>query len=1136
MRKTIAFGLCVCLIGWIGFCIQSQYCGNRTSCDISGSPSAAENLSGSAADFIPLPFVNNQGQFPASVAFCAVTTSGPVAVDRCGDILYVSRRQDNSGNHASPLREYFAGKAAVQVSGKTAAPTRVNYFLGNDPKSWHSQVPTQRRVTLGEVYPGVAVDLLAKDHTVEKIFTLAPGADPGAIRMGFAGSRGISLTPAGELAVKTESEEFLFSKPLACQEQGGQRHYVDITYRLAGDEYGFTLGEYDPARPLTIDPQLTSTFVGGSGSEGGGIGYSILALADDGTVFIAGSTTSTNLPVTSGVYDDEFNGGIDFAVAKLDADLSTVLACTYVGGSDDDGHNYGLIFDVDLDGNLWVAGHTESTDFPTTAGAYDVSYNGGNDVAVFKLSNDLSTLIGSTYLGGTSLEINFGLDTDADGNGFVCGFTNSATGNFPTTPGAYDQTYNGQSGSPYGGDFYFSKFSPDLTTLMASTYLGGSAGEDGGVLVIGDDGNVYFTGITGSANYPVTEGAYDESYNGREVYGDATVSILSNDLSTLLASTFLGGPADDWSEAIMLDGEGNVYIVGTVTGEFPTTPGAYEEEYTGIGGADVGNDAFICKLSGDLSSLLASTYYAGTAHEVALCLDLDSLGNVLIAGSTKSSDLAMANCAYDCTISSAGTEEGFVAKFNSDLTSLLASTYLGGSAADRVYGVRAHDDYAYVFGRTGSADFPTTAGAADMVFNGNTDFFVSRLDIDWAFHDYDGDGLPNGIDNCPNGFNPGQEDDDYDGRGNPCDNCPTTYNPEQEDINFNGIGDSCEMPETWYVQADGSGEAQTIQAAIDSTTHGDTVLVADGVYTGAGNWAFDFRGHHILLRSENGPAQTIIDCQGSSAAPRRALTFDSGEDSTFVVDGFTFTNGHGEYFSGGYSGGAILINHCSPVVRNCVFVDDSATYGGAVYIYRSEVQLANCTFAGNSATYGAAVFGYVESTAELENCVVAFNSGGHPVYCLSSSTAALTCSDVYGNAGGNYVGAIAGQNGINGNFSADPLFCNVDIGDVGLSDEASPCLPENNDCSVLIGALGLGCACNCGVVFGDITGDDALNPVDVSYMVSYVYKLKDARVAPPNCPYEPGDVDCNSLVNPLDVAYYVNAVYKGRNAFCAPCG
>jgi hypothetical protein len=410
---------------------------------------------------------------------------------------------------------------------------------------------------------------------------------------------------------------------------------------------------------------------------------------------------------------------------------------------------------------------------------------------------------------------------------------------------------------------------------------------------------------------------------------------------------------------------------------------------------------------------------------------------------------------------------------------------------------------------------------------------VLVLDIYKA--DSDGDGLVDAYDNCPNDANPLQEDGDSDGVGDPCDNCPDNANPVQEDIDGDGIGDICETLRTWMVRIDGVGDAVTIQAAIDSCTHGDTVLVSDGYYSGDGNRAFDFGGRRsLVLRSEHGPQTVVIDCDGSVTEARRAFTFDNDEDSTFVLDGFTIINGYGEYFNGGASGGAILVDNCEPTIKNCAFAGNVAVYGGGVYLYRSDARLTNCTFAGDSAQLGAAVFAYVSSDVEIENSIIAFNTGGQPVYCLSASTATLSCCDVFGNVGGDWVGAILGQNGINGNISADPLLCNVAIGDLGLTDETSPCLPDNNDCAVLIGALGIGCSCNCGVP-GDVNCSDDLNPVDVSFLVKFVYLSLNAMCEPPNCPYPVGDMNCDTQVNPVDVAYLVKAVYKAQDAICEGC-
>jgi len=389
-------------------------------------------------------------------------------------------------------------------------------------------------------------------------------------------------------------------------------------------------------------------------------------------------------------------------------------------------------------------------------------------------------------------------------------------------------------------------------------------------------------------------------------------------------------------------------------------------------------------------------------------------------------------------------------------------------------------------------------------------------------------------DNCAITPNADQSDGDGDGVGDVCDDCPATFNPEQEDINFNGIGDSCEIPETWYVQADGSGEAPTIQAAIDSTTHGDTVLIADGVYTGVGNCELDFRGRRgILLTSANGPQTTIIDPQGSSSMPRRAFTLAENEDAETIIAGLTVRGGYGGSFNGSASGGGMLCNESSPTVRNCVFADNGAVAGGAVYSFAASPKFINCTFCDNSASLGSAVFSYNQSSVTLENCIIAFHPQGVPVSCYEGSSASATCTDIYGNAAGNWVAGLAGQGGINGNFSADPLFCNTAAGDFSIDDN-SPCTPENNECEILIGAQDIGCYCDCGVA-GDMDCSRVTTPLDVSFLVKFVYLAQDALCPLPDCPYPVGDLDCNSQVTPLDVAYIVNAVYKAQDAMCDGC-
>jgi hypothetical protein len=290
----------------------------------------------------------------------------------------------------------------------------------------------------------------------------------------------------------------------------------------------------------------------------------------------------------------------------------------------------------------------------------------------------------------------------------------------------------------------------------------------------------------------------------------------------------------------------------------------------------------------------------------------------------------------------------------------------------------------------------------------------------------------------------------------------------------------------------------------------------------------------ILVKSQNGPGHTIIDCQGTPAEPHRAFTLQENETQSFIIDGFTIQDGYGEIFNGSPSGGGIFIDAGSPIVKNCVFVDNSAVIGGAVYANESNAQFINCTFANNSASYGAAILSFGGSNITMENCILAFNLQGQPVSCFEFGTASAFCSDVYANAGGDWAGCLAGQDGTNGNISADPQFCHPGSGDYGLRDE-SPCASSNNSCAVRLGARGVGCSCFCGD-HCDLNLDGDINPVDVVFMVNFVYKGLDGRGPLPECVGDNGDWNCDAQVNPVDVVYYVNFVYKSQGGGpCDPC-
>ena len=615
-----------------------------------------------------IPFIANEGQVDEEVGFYARTFGGTIYVTQKGEVVYslIKKEKDqttNWGNKDSKdhkaqvcvLKEYLLQAKKILPKGVGKAKTKINYFIGNNKNRWRTNISSYNNVSLGEVYDHIDLSLRAHGNNVEKIFTVHPKGKVEDIHLGIKGAKSIAVSPEGELVIETDLGPVGFSAPVAYQDIMGKREHVKAAYVVNGATYSFHTGEYDHNYPLLIDPLLASTFIGGSVYDGASydIGISI-ALDSSGNVYVAGETESNDYPTTSGAYDETYNASSDVFVSKLTSDLSTLSASTFIGGSAND---YGNFLILDSAGNVYVTGWTESSDIPTTSGAYDETYNGLVDAFVFKLSNDLSIFSASTFIGGSNGEYGIYLALDGSGNVYVTGWTES--NDCPVTPGTYDETYNG------AGDVFVSKLTSDLSTLSASTFIGGSSEEPGyghGVSIALDStGNVYVAGETESNDYPTTPGAYDETYNS--VAGnrdDVFVSKLTSDLSTLFASTFIGGSDREGAYSIVVDSTENVYVAGRVySSDYPATPGAYDETHNGSG------DVFISKLTSNLSTLSASTFIGGSGNDYGKSLVLDSTGNVYVAGETESNDYPTTPGAYDETHN--GSSDVFVSKFTGNL-------------------------------------------------------------------------------------------------------------------------------------------------------------------------------------------------------------------------------------------------------------------------------------------------------------------------------------------------------------------------------------------------------------------------------------------------------------------------------------
>jgi hypothetical protein len=652
---------------------------------------------------LAIPFVKNEGQAPSDISYYADTFAGKVAVVEDG-LAYSFLGKDST----SFLKESFLNSRPLNPKGTSLAPTKVSYFIGQDTSTWQSGLDSFNSVSLGELWQGIDVELRAHGNNVEKLFTVEPGADPDQIQVELTGSKGMKVTDSGTLRVTTSGGDIELTKPVAYQEEGGTKTYVEASYAVTGkDSYAFALGAYDTSKAVVIDPLLASTFAGGSGSD---LGLAITIATSTGDVYITGSANS-GFPTTSGAYDETHNTGTDVFVSKLNSTLTTLSASTFIGGS---GADVGNGIALDSSGNVYITGSANSG-FPTTSGAYDETHNTGTDVFVSKLNSTLTTLSASTFIGGSGADVGRGIVLDSSGNVYITGSTADSTTDFPATSGAYDETFNGLS-----PDVFVSKLNSGLTSLSASTYLGGSDGDQSANgIALDSSGNVYITGFTSSTNFPTTPGAYDTSNSGSY---DAFVSKLNSGLTSLSASTYLGG-CDDAANAIAVDSSGNVFVVGRACNGFPTTSGAYDRT-----NSDGENDAFVSKLNSTLTTLSASTFIGGDGSDNGLGIVIDSSGNVYVTGSAGSGFPTISG-AYDTSHN--GSNDVFVSKLNSTLTTLSSSTFIGGSGSDSGQGIVFDaSGNVYIVGSTADAatDFPVTSGAYDETNNGSNDVFVAKFD------------------------------------------------------------------------------------------------------------------------------------------------------------------------------------------------------------------------------------------------------------------------------------------------------------------------------------------------------------------------------------------------------------------------
>jgi hypothetical protein len=387
-------------------------------------------------------------------------------------------------------------------------------------------------------------------------------------------------------------------------------------------------------------------------------------------------------------------------------------------------------------GSVYITGGTESSDFPTTSGAHDRSFNGDFDVFVAKF-DAAGNLLWSTFLGGPNYDRAYALEVDAQGHAYVAG---RAGAGYPTTGGVVQPGFGGDV-NPLGAygqqDGFVTKLAANGSGIVWSTYFGGDDKDVIRDLDIDGSGNVYLAVTAIGRQHPhITQGVFQPSLAGGT---DHVVAKLSSDGRQVLYASYLGGSGDDgWPPSIRVDSAGNAYFLGhTFSNDFPVTPNAIQS----TPGGNV--DLFLSKISANASSLLFSTYIGGNSIDGTEThgLALDSAGNAYVAAGTKSTNLPTTPGAFQGSYRGTGGPstggnsnyqgDGFVMKISANGSNLLGCTYLGGSEGEGIEGVDVDaQGNVYVSGSTYSHNFPVTAGAVQANLAGTADFFLASLSAD----------------------------------------------------------------------------------------------------------------------------------------------------------------------------------------------------------------------------------------------------------------------------------------------------------------------------------------------------------------------------------------------------------------------
>ena len=734
-----------------------------------GSAPAGQTQVTSTLKRMPLTFVRNDGRLDSRVAYyeqgsasAVYFTSSGVTYSATGDVAAGAAGLHGAGPSVSAqtagwaVQQRFVNGAAVRPVGDAQAPGIASYFQGR-PDQWHTGLPTFQRIVYRNVWPGIDVVYAGRASRLEYTFVVHPGADPMDIAMAYRGASSVAIDASGRLVVSTPLGTFADQAPVAYQVVEGRRIPVSASFQadtaagagasLAGGfGYGFSLGSYDPARTLIIDPVTISY----SGYIGGYLQDIGLAIAVDaaGNAYVVGQTNSSEatFPVKVGPFLKN-KGQTDVFVCKVTT-AGELDYCGYIGGKSSD---RGRGAAVDASGEATVIGWTRSTQndgFPVTVGPSLKYYGGSSDGFIAKVSADGTHLIFCGYLGGSDHDEGKNVALDSSGNAYVTGGTKSldwSTDEIPASGVAQPQ--------PGGGGDVFVVEVSNAGQYVTGTYLGGACEVDCGspaspakkggphdgddhargiaVISSGQNAGVYVNGDTHSQadTFKPVVGPY-LTYGG---VGDMFAARLPLDLSVFTYKGYVGGTGYEDLRDNAVDLNGYDYMCGhTSSTDFPLMNG-----WPGSNKLDGPSDSVIVKIKPDGTGLVWSGLIGGLSQDSCYGINVKSNGAVIFAGHTNSTDFPVKNVnGYPDSLGTTyyGGGDGFVSAVSGDGSSVLFSGFYGGYDSDVIWASDMNDNGDLVItgtthsGQAGKKPFPLKVGP-DLYYNGAGDGFVALIDV-----------------------------------------------------------------------------------------------------------------------------------------------------------------------------------------------------------------------------------------------------------------------------------------------------------------------------------------------------------------------------------------------------------------------